>query len=236
MSSVGILSITLIEAKLTHDTATIGKMDPYVKFKSRDFVWKSNPDKKGGKHPKWDDATFDIDVKYLGDDLEFIVKDDDKGKDDLIGDGETKLSAFACYSDWDEWFDIEHKGKRAGKVHLKSHWEPAVKAPEEDDEFAEMQNLIKECLAKKRELEDQFHEIKEAKEANEIAGAERIAAAEAEAEAAAWDDKAAEADEKLAGDLERAEAMKAEQDENKTEFESSIADEIRLAAEVRDVV
>lgn len=96
MSSVGTLTITLVEAKLTHDTATLGKMDPYVKFKSRDWTFKTPVIKRGGKTPEWEGCTFDIDVKYLGDELEFFVLDDDKGRDEKIGDGETKLSAFTC--------------------------------------------------------------------------------------------------------------------------------------------
>lgn len=87
--SLGTLTIELIEAKLTHDTATIGKMDPYVKFKVRDLIFKTSVCKKGGKKPEWTgDNKFDIDVKYLGDDISFMVKDDDKGRDEQIGDGE----------------------------------------------------------------------------------------------------------------------------------------------------
>lgn len=85
-------------------------------------------------------------------------------------------------------------------------------------------------------MENQFHEIKEAKEENEKAGAERIAAAEAAAAEGAFDEQAAQAEAKLASDLERAEAMKAEQGQNKTDFEAAIEDEIRLAAEVRNHV
>jgi Ca2+-dependent lipid-binding protein len=154
MSSLGVLTITLLEAHLTHDTATLGKMDPYVKFKSREWHWKSAVCKKGGKKPHWDDATTTIDVKYLGDDLEFICKDDDRGKDEVIGDGSTKLSAFACYEDWDEWFEIEHKGKRAGKLHIKSHWEPAQKEANNHDEMGEIQAMMKEAVQKKKALED----------------------------------------------------------------------------------
>jgi Ca2+-dependent lipid-binding protein len=237
--SLGVLTIELIEAHLTHDTAKLGKMDPYVKFKSRDWRAKSAVDKNGGKKPEWKDQKFEIEVKYLGDDLEFIVKDDDNGRDDLIGDGATKLSAFACYEDWDEWFTIEHKGKRAGKIHLKSHWEPKEKKEEASsagDEMQEIQMMMKEAMMKKKELESKFHDVKEAKEDHAEAGAARIAAAEAEAAAADWDAKAAEAEAKFATDLEAVAAMKAEQEQNKADFEVSIANEVKLAAEVRDCV
>ena len=53
MSSLGVLTITLLEAHLTHDTATLGKMDPYVKMAYREQEWKSKVCENGGKHPKW---------------------------------------------------------------------------------------------------------------------------------------------------------------------------------------
>ena len=42
--------------------------------------------------------------------------------------------------DWDEWFEIEHKGRRAGKIHLKSHWAP-LKAEVQDQAEATMRRL-----------------------------------------------------------------------------------------------
>jgi len=95
--SLGKLTITLLEAKFTRDVDLIRKMDPYVKFESREQTFKSGVDKKGGKTPKWEsDNVFEIDVKYLGDDISFVAKDDDRGRDEKIGEGESKLSAFCC--------------------------------------------------------------------------------------------------------------------------------------------
>jgi Ca2+-dependent lipid-binding protein len=51
--SVGKLTIELLEANIRHDDDLFGKMDPYVVFKSREFTWKSEVVKKGGKKPKW---------------------------------------------------------------------------------------------------------------------------------------------------------------------------------------
>ena len=128
MSVLGVLTCTLLEAKFTRSTDLVRKMDPYVKFESRggEFEFKSSTCSGGGKKPTWNDQTFTIDVKYLGDDLNFVAKDDDPLKDEKIGQGTSKLSAFACYEDWDEWFPIEHKGKPAGKIHLRCNWKPTV--------------------------------------------------------------------------------------------------------------
>ena len=53
MSGEGILRVHLLEAHLTHDTETFGKMDPYVKFFSREQEWRSATNEDGGKKPKW---------------------------------------------------------------------------------------------------------------------------------------------------------------------------------------
>ena len=42
MTTDGILKIHLVEAKLTHDTEAIGKMDPFVTMKYREQEWKSS--------------------------------------------------------------------------------------------------------------------------------------------------------------------------------------------------
>ena len=99
-------------------------MDPYIKMKSRDQEWKSTVQKNAGKEPKWEGECFDIDVVYHGDDLKFKVLDEDVGRDGHVGKGSAKLSTFMHAETFDEWFEIEHKGKPAGKIHLRSEWAP----------------------------------------------------------------------------------------------------------------
>ena len=54
MAEEGTLRVHLIEAHLTHSThGLFSKMDPYVKFQSREQEWKSVAIKNGGKNPKW---------------------------------------------------------------------------------------------------------------------------------------------------------------------------------------
>lgn len=162
MASLGKLTIELLGAKFTRSTDLIKKMDPYVCFECREFEWKSTTCEKGGKTPKWEGQSFEIDVKYLGDDIRFFAKDDDPGKDEKIGSGDSKLSAFVCYEDWDEWFTVEHKGKNAGKIHLRSHWEPVAKEEHSSkDEMGEIQEMIKNLAQKKRDLTEQYQTIKD---------------------------------------------------------------------------
>ena len=50
--------------------------------------------------------------------------DEDPGRDGHVGKGSAKLSTFMQAESLSEWFEIEHKGNLAGKVHLKSEWTP----------------------------------------------------------------------------------------------------------------
>jgi Ca2+-dependent lipid-binding protein len=72
-----------------------------------------------GKTPVWDE-TFDLDIKYTGDDLVLEVLDEDTASNDSVGTATIKLSALCANGGINEWFEIQHKGKSAGKVHLIS--------------------------------------------------------------------------------------------------------------------
>ena len=106
MADEGVMRITLVEAHLTHNTEVLGKMDPFVKFVCRDQEYRSYTAKDHGKHPKWTSQHWEFRVHYLGDDVEFHVFDDDVGKDESIGQGSSKLYAFAHNGGIDEWFEI----------------------------------------------------------------------------------------------------------------------------------
>ena len=121
--SSGTLALTVIEARLTRDTETFGKMDPYVKISSRQQQFKTNVKNGAGKTPIWN-QTFNIDVKYIGDDLHLEVFDEDVGADDKIGEASFKLSALCANNGIDEWFSVAYKGRQAGQVHLKSVFKP----------------------------------------------------------------------------------------------------------------
>lgn len=68
---------------------------------------------------------MDIDVKYIGDDLLLQVFDEDVTCSEIIGQNNIKLSSFCVGNGIDEWFEIQHKGKKAGSVHLRSEWYPS---------------------------------------------------------------------------------------------------------------
>ena len=118
----GNLKLTVVEAHLTHNT-DVNKMDPYVVIQVREQEFKTKVKQEAGKEPKWNES-FNIDVKYIGDDMTVKVMDDDIGKDDSIGVAKIKLSSFCVNGGFDEWYEISFKGKPAGKIHLSSVWRP----------------------------------------------------------------------------------------------------------------
>ncbi len=176
--SLGKLHVQLVEAHLTHDVKKIGKMDPYVKVEVRDFHWKSKADKNGSKKPEWQDEHFTIDVKYLGDDIYYKVFDEDRGKDEKVGDGGCKISTFCAQAEMDLWMEIDYKGKSAGKIRFKSRWEPEEDAGKEKMEgmMAEAQAALVSLAHKKKELEHEFAAVNARIEEHEASYAGRLAA------------------------------------------------------------
>merc|ERR1711957_654535 len=119
--SLGTLTLTLVECKLTRDVKTMRKMDPYCSLTMREQEWRSATCECGSKKPKWEDAKVDLNIKYLGDDIYYTFSDDDPGKDEKICSGQSKVSTW--------------KGKSAGKAHFTSVWsENAVEIPKEEHE------------------------------------------------------------------------------------------------------
>lgn len=80
-----------------------------------------------GKKPKWNQS-FDIDVKYIGDDISFVVYDEDVTSSDEVGRTTQKLSALCIAGGIDEWFQVQYKGRKSGMLHLKGNFKPASSA------------------------------------------------------------------------------------------------------------
>ena len=85
------LSLTVVEAELTRDTETFGKMDPFVKFSYGELEFRTTEKTDAGKNPIWNE-TFQIDVKGLGDNLNLTVMDADRMSDDVVGEATIALS------------------------------------------------------------------------------------------------------------------------------------------------
>jgi hypothetical protein len=207
-------------------------MDPYVKFECREFEWKSSVCEKGAKKPTWEGQKFEIDVKYLGDDITFAAFDQDPGKDEKIGKGDSKLSAFVCYEDWDEWFTVEHNGKGAGKLHLRTHWEPLAdkEVHSSTDEMGQIQEAIKSLAQKKRDLTEQYNEVKETMDRHAEEYYARIEAENAEeGDDEKWDKKVARAEKRCEEEHARITALREALDEKAQEFEEKVLYEDSIA-------
>ena len=83
MATSGSLRLEIIEARLTRDTETFGKMDPYVVIETRHQKHRTTTKQGAGKTPRWNEG-FDIDVKYIGDDMTIKVMDEDVSSDDTV--------------------------------------------------------------------------------------------------------------------------------------------------------
>merc|ERR1739838_1050460 len=149
-----------------------------------------------------------------------------------------KLSAFVCYEDWDEWFAVEHKGKPAGKIHLRTHWAPAAEVEEKHsstDEMGQITEKIKELAQKKRDLTDQYNEINEEMDRHEEEGNAKLEAENAEeGDPEKWDKKTARAEDTCTKDHERIEEQRAALDEKKVEFEAKLEYETNMAIQRKD--
>ena len=88
MATSGSLRLTVIEARFTRDTSTFSGMDPYVKIAYRYEEFQTTA--KEGKTPEWEE-TFDIDIKYIGDDM--VIQAYDK-----CMEGDDKVSSYLFLS------------------------------------------------------------------------------------------------------------------------------------------
>lgn len=100
-------------------------MDPFCVIDYRQQTFKTAVKQNAGKTPKWD-QTYDIEIKYIGDDMFVKVFDEDVTDNDAVGACQLKASSLCIPGGMDDWFTITFKGKSAGQVHLKSQWFPAV--------------------------------------------------------------------------------------------------------------
>ena len=92
------------EARLTRDTETFGKMDPYCVLEMREKRVKTIVCQDQGKTPNWKGEMIIFDIKYIGDVIRLSCLDEDVGEDDLIGEAEIKIETMCIGSGLDEWY------------------------------------------------------------------------------------------------------------------------------------
>jgi len=126
----GVLNIRPLEAKLTHDTEIFGKMDPYCEVLIGSEKVKGKTCHGGGKHPTWQDV---ITVHRKGEPVLYIeLKDDDPGKDDIIGVCQINLEGIPHTST--NWYPVYFKQKHAGEIHIELVFTPVAPTGEHHHE------------------------------------------------------------------------------------------------------
>jgi len=119
----GILTITLKEGKLTHDTEVLGKMSPYCTLVFNGKKLKSKIHDYGGKTPKWNEK-FALEVTSPTEEIFLRVWDQDMTTSDAVGFTKIKLSSLMINKGITDWFTITYDNKPAGEILLESSFEP----------------------------------------------------------------------------------------------------------------
>ena len=118
MLQKGTLILKPLSAQLTHDTDSVGKMDPYVKVTVGSHNFTSGVAKSMGTTPSWTDA-FTIPISgetslYLG-----LFDKDKFSKDDFIGDCTIQLQDVFVRKSMANQYELFFDGKLAGKIMIQ---------------------------------------------------------------------------------------------------------------------
>lgn len=119
----GTLIFKPMEAKLTHDTDTFSKMDPYCLILLAEQKVSSKVCNGGGKHPKWHDENLVVERK--GEPVAFIeIKDKDTfSSDDIIGVVKIDLTTLTPGVSA-KWWPVYWAKKQAGELLCEIIWTP----------------------------------------------------------------------------------------------------------------
>ena len=102
----GDLKLNILEARLVCDTDIFGTMDPFVKITARMQEFKTKTRYNEGKSPNFQEV-FDVDVKYIGDDIVFEMWTENIcTSDEMIGQFRMKISALCVNAGVDDWWCI----------------------------------------------------------------------------------------------------------------------------------
>lgn len=108
-------------AKLTHDTETFGRMDPYCTVTIGARKQQTRTHNSGGKNPVWQDTlSFDISGESMA---EFNVFDkDNMSADDWIGSISIPLHEICAKGTYSNWYNLNRKGKSSGTLMVQFEW------------------------------------------------------------------------------------------------------------------
>jgi len=120
----GTITVRPIEAKFTHDSDFLTKMDPYCTVHIGNQKVKGQVCKSGGKHPQWKDTMTIL----RGSEPTMIIELKDKDtftKDDLIGVCQVDLNPLDSKNNISRWYPVFNNKKPAGEILVELTYTPA---------------------------------------------------------------------------------------------------------------
>lgn len=119
--TLGSLTVTVLKARLTHDTESFGKMDPYVRIQIGKAEQKTVVKQDAGKNPEWNE-TFEFGARN-GELLDVSIWDkEDVTKDDFVGGTKIMVDESVMKVKEAKWYPIffgDKKQERGGEVLLE---------------------------------------------------------------------------------------------------------------------
>ena len=145
-------------------------MDVFVTFKHGTSSHKSPILDNIGMEPKWKDCHFDFLVKGYHEEIEMGVFDKNPLRNREIGDCKLSIDYLIKNADKEEFYEIFHDKKSAGKILLRATWtavtvEEAKEPPKKIEKMMEDMNISKSSVVPKHTNE----EIKEMPPASKLA-------------------------------------------------------------------
>ena len=94
-SVIGILNIRIVGANLTRSTELVGKMSPFLELKiGGELYYTTRVHARGGKTPSWNEDVAELRVERFDMEVQWGVRDKDKFKVDIVGDGSCMLQEW----------------------------------------------------------------------------------------------------------------------------------------------
>jgi Ca2+-dependent lipid-binding protein len=89
----GSLKILVIEANLTRNTETFGKMDPFVEIKTSNLTKKTAVKDEAGAMPIWNEM-IELVLDKIENKIEFTVLEEDTTTNDTVGSVSIDMISF----------------------------------------------------------------------------------------------------------------------------------------------